>query len=459
MHAQQPLCIAVDEQLTEALGAAVDDGPVQVGVGDCGHNDGAGDVRHFLGQTYAGVFGIGETAVGNDVVAIGLRRLAHGVLGGDTGLVAGALHQHHATGDVTGGENVGRGRAQAAVHPHVVAFCLHPGSVKLQRVQIAQPAGREHDGLGVEGVAAVSGIVSQSHVAAMAFQTVDAVDAGDDLDLAALKSICKRRRDHAILGRHDARGHVQEGDPTAKGGEDGGKLAAGGGSAHDDNRSRQSLQRPHVAVRQSHVRTREVQAAGASTGAEDEAVGLQTQRLAHGDGVWVQEVGLTLSGHHADPGSLQVGKELLLLMHLVNDVLGAGEQGREVQFREGGAEAIVAKLFGVARQSRRLGQHARGHAAIVGAGAPQIAAFHERDVCAQLAGAQGGSNPGRAAADDDEMKHDSWLPESVGLENEHEWITAVGEHGGSAPAGVVRRGGRGPAGATTGCPGARRLCP
>lgn len=52
-----------------------------------------------------------------------------------------------------------------------------------------------------------------------------------------------------------------------------------------------------------------------------------------------------------------------------------------------------------------MGQHARGHAAVVGTRAAQTAALDQGDGRAQLAGAQGRRHPSWAAADYDHIVH------------------------------------------------------
>jgi hypothetical protein len=121
------LGVAVGDELAKAVGAAVGDGPQQVVVaGDAG--DGVMVLRGLgFREANPPVFGVGETAAGDDVVG-GLRgRSKHGVPCGDAPFVPRYLDQHQMAVDVADGEDVADVRPQVSIDGDRGRFCVDPG--------------------------------------------------------------------------------------------------------------------------------------------------------------------------------------------------------------------------------------------------------------------------------------------------------------------------------------------
>ena len=97
---------------------------------------------------------------------------------------------------------------------------------------------------------------------------------------------------------------------------------------------------------------------------------------------------------HAHAYRLQLSPQLLLLVNRVDYVLRPVEQPGEIYSRRLALEAVVGELLCVAREPRRLREHAGRNTAVVGAGSAHVPALHKRYRRAQLAGAQGRRHPG-----------------------------------------------------------------
>ena len=180
------------------------------------------------------------------------------------------------------------------------------------------------------------------------------------------------------------RGDVEHGHLAAEGVEDGGKLAAGGRAAHNRHRARQLLQAPDVAVDQGQLLAGKIQPPGAATRGQDELAGPHLPAIGQGHGVRIHEARLAHVRVDLRARRLQMGAELLLLVDLVDDGLGAGQQLPEVQLRPRHGHAIAGVLAGVAHQAGRARQDARRHAAVVGARPAHGAALDQGNGRAEL---------------------------------------------------------------------------
>ena len=112
-----------------------------------------------------------------------------------------------------------------------------------------------------------------------------------------------------------------------------------------------------------------------AAGAEDEPLGPQLPPTVQGERVRVNEPRLARALEAAYAGSLQSDLELLLLLDLVDDALGAVQEAGEVHAGRFSVETVVGELFGVAREAGGVGEHARRDAAVVGAGAAHVPAL------------------------------------------------------------------------------------
>ena len=86
-----------------------------------------------------------------------------------------------------------------------------PAARQIQPVQIAQPAGGQHHGLGGERLDAIIQFVGQCQVFTPAVDALQPADAGDDVDAAPFKGLAHRLGHQAVFDGQDARGHVQYG--------------------------------------------------------------------------------------------------------------------------------------------------------------------------------------------------------------------------------------------------------
>jgi hypothetical protein len=91
-------------------------------------------------------------------------------------------------------------------------------------------------------------------------------------------------------------------------------------------------------------------------------------------------------------------------LNLVNDLLGARHQFGKVEFGRFADQAIVGMPGGIAQEAGGAGQHAGGHAAVVGTGSAKLVALDQGNGDAEFAGAERGRDTRRAAADDDQIK-------------------------------------------------------
>ena len=70
------------------------------------------------------------------------------VFGRDARLITGALHQHHAAGDVARGEDVRRRCLHFIVHRNVSALDLNAGRLEIHAFHVADPSDRKKYRLG-----------------------------------------------------------------------------------------------------------------------------------------------------------------------------------------------------------------------------------------------------------------------------------------------------------------------
>ena len=107
MGAEQDVAAPVGDELEEPLLPVVDDGPLQPVVADGGHGDlGVALAGLRLGESDAGVVGVGEPAGGQQPVRGAAGGPEHRVRRGGLGLGVGGLHEHGLLVGVAGGEDV-----------------------------------------------------------------------------------------------------------------------------------------------------------------------------------------------------------------------------------------------------------------------------------------------------------------------------------------------------------------
>ena len=217
----------------------------------------------------------------------------------------------------------------------VAAIGLHAGCGQVEPSQITQPAGGEHHGLRDHRPRAAAQLVDQRQLLVRPLDALHPVDAGDHIDAAPLESVGHRLRHQAILGGQDVRGDVEHGHPAAESVEDSGKLAAGGRAAHHRHRPRQPLQAPDVTVDQGQLLAGKIQPPGAAAHGQDELAGPHLPAIGQGHGLRIHEARLAHVRVDLRARRLQMGAELLLLVDLVDDGLGAGQQLPEVQLGPG----------------------------------------------------------------------------------------------------------------------------
>jgi hypothetical protein len=98
-------------------------------------------------------------------------------------------------------------------------------------------------------------------------------------------------------------------------------------------------------------------------------------------------------------GALEMTRQLLLLVDLVDDAADARQEGREIHLGRVSHQPVAGGLPGVAKEPRGMGHGPRRDAAVIGADAAQPITLGEGDRGTQLACAQSGRDTGRAAAD------------------------------------------------------------
>ena len=141
-----------------------------------------------------------------------------------------------------------------------------------------------------------------------------------------------------------------------------------------------------------------------ATSGKDVAIGLELGAVVDDEPMRVGESGRSAARHEPDAGTVQVTRELLLLVKLVDGPLGRRQQLREVECGRWRHQPVIGELLRVASQPRRLGKDPHGGAAVVGAGPAGPVALDERHARAELGGAQRRGDAGRAAADHREVE-------------------------------------------------------
>src|ERR671921_231937 len=400
---------AVHDELAEAFRMPVDDPAIQFRVRHLSH----GVVAPFvasptLGEAHTAVLRVGEATVRHDSVPVTMFPAEHGLFGGEVPFVGGALHQHHAPRYIPGGEYVRSAGPQGVVHLYVAgAPGLHPRSLQIQILHVARPADREHDGLRFERVYFVVPDVGEPEVAVDFLDLVDPSDAGEDLDPPASERLGHPGRYRLILGGQDARREFQQVHPRAERREHRGQLASRRRTAYYGDRPGQPLHRPYVAMGQGVLDAGQRDPTRVAAHAEYELLTLHTTPVAEGEGIAVEKAGVAGPVEHPYVRGFEMVPQPLLLVDRVYDLLRTVQQPSEIHLRFLALEPVVGELLRVANQSRSLGEHAGGDAAIVRTDAAHVLALDERDVSAKLAGAQGRCNPGRPTTDHDYLKHHS----------------------------------------------------
>ena len=194
-------------------------------------------------------------------------------------------------------------------------------------------------------------------------------------------------------------------DFGAEGVENRSQLAAGCSRTNDGDGLGQLLQRPDVAVGQRQVAAGNRQTTRVAARTEHKTVGAELGAIFELNGVGIDKAGAAALGNDRNAGRFQMAEQLFLLVHGVDDLLRPIEQTPEVDFWCGRRQAIAFELAGVPGQAGGFGQHARGHAAVVGASAAQCATLDQRDLCAQFPCPQGRRHTGRATAQNDDINH------------------------------------------------------
>ncbi len=124
---------------------------------------------------------------------------------------------------------------------------------------------------------------------------------------------------------------------------------------------------------------RELHPARVAAGAEDELLAPQLLPTIQRERVLVYEPGLARALDDPHSRRLQTGLELLFLLDLVDDALGAVQKPGEVHAGRFADQAVVGELPGVTREAGGVGQHAGRDAAVVGARATHVPALDQGD--------------------------------------------------------------------------------
>jgi hypothetical protein len=152
-------------------------------------------------------------------------------------------------------------------------------------------------------------------------------------------------------------------------------------------------------VRQAQVAAWKGQAAGVAARADYELLCLESG-IGELDRMVIQEAGVPDIGEQLDPDSLQVARQLLLLVNLVYHALSALQEAREID--QGAAsdpdQTIIVKLLSVTHQPGGSGKSAGGHTAIVGTGAAHVAALDQRHRRLKFASPQRGGYTGGSSS-------------------------------------------------------------
>ncbi len=69
----------------------------------------------------------------------------HSIFGSNTALVAGALHEHTLSVDVSCGEDMRHIALQVIVDRDITAFGLHASGSQVERIHVARPTDRKED--------------------------------------------------------------------------------------------------------------------------------------------------------------------------------------------------------------------------------------------------------------------------------------------------------------------------
>ena len=155
---------------------------------------------------------------------------------------------------------------------------------------------------------------------------------------------------------------------------------------------------------QRQLRAGKIQPPRPSARRQNEFLAVKPAAVGNLDCMRIDKLRLADTGENLRPRRFEMGDQLLLLVDVVDDGLGARQQLRKVQLWARHGHPVSAVLAGVAHQAGRARQHTGRHAAVVGAGAAHAAPLDQRNRCAQLAAAQCSGHARRPAADNDQIK-------------------------------------------------------
>ena len=123
------------------------------------------------------------------------------------------MHDQRAPGDIAGGEDVRRGRAQVRVDLDVPALAgLHAGLAEVQPGGGRDPSGRDHGQRGVDAVRPVAGRMGEPHAGRTALEAVDRPGVREHLDAGRGQGGVDGFGDLLVLGHQDAGGDLNEMD-------------------------------------------------------------------------------------------------------------------------------------------------------------------------------------------------------------------------------------------------------
>ena len=158
-------------------------------------------------------------------------------------------------------------------------------------------------------------------------------------------------------------------------------------------------------MRQRQLGAGEGQLARVAARTNNNFLALQTRAVPQLQRVGIDKFCRAPLGNRLHVGCLQQLQQPLLLVYLLDNLLHPPPQLAKIKRRHFALDAVIAKLVGVAQEAGGFSQRARGHAAVVGAGAAQAVALNHGYLCAQLAGPQRCRCPSRATADDQYFVH------------------------------------------------------
>ena len=300
--------------------------------------------------------------------------------------------------DVADGEDVADVRPQVLIDGDRARLGPDPGRLQVQLAGAGGPADREEHGVRERPARGLAAAVIDAD---RSFRPTQARDEGarDHGHPPAAERAAKLRR-HVLVGGRDQDGAaLEQGDGSAKIGEDGRDLAAGIRAADHRDPARQAGQGRDVLVSERQVGAGDRKTGRVPADGQDDAVRGPGPAPVRGQRARPGEADRAEVLDQVDAAPSDMAGQVLLVMGVAGHPLAVGEHGGQVGNGRLAGQAEGCPGGPVTRQPGRARQRPHRRRAGVEAGPANLSRLEQGDPRAEFAGQQGGGDSGRAAAD------------------------------------------------------------